>query len=499
MVLILLPLLRQVGLACLRAVIEQRDQQLADDRCAPNCPKCHLPLQNSRNRRSLTCYTLLGALSFRRRAFQCRGCRAWWYPTDLALRLRARCAGHSDEFASIVALLTTLLPNAKAMDVFRRSFGFEVSTQLARTISLNIGQELQAQQHDRSELLWRQRTENPELLEPVPAVLRRIKRIKRIYVMCDDSKIGIQEGARGRGAQERLTKEASTAKALREAMQAERRKAAQAAKRTKPGPNAPPAPTKGETGQEDSGFRNVRALLIFSEDDLANISKGRHNILKKRIIAHIGTLDDWYKLVHMALVEAGALTAHEVIWIADGGSGIWEMVDELLPTTAFRKVTQVLDFYHASSHLWAAGRAYKGNATPEQRKQCTKWVTPLLEQLRLGKVANVIQRLGKVKAKGSAAEEIARVRKYFETHRKRMRYNWLRDHKALIGSGAMESVHGWVIQARCRLPGMRWSVDGANAMLRLRCAWASDAWDENFRLAVDAPPRPVPSGMKLQV
>jgi hypothetical protein len=58
----------------------------------------------------------------------------------------------------------------------------------------------------------------------------------------------------------------------------------------------------------------------------------------------------------------------------------------------------------------------------------------------------------------------------------------------LIGSGAIESVHAWVIQARCRLPGMRWSVEGANAILRLRGAWASGRFDDEFASAAELAP-----------
>ena len=42
--------------------------------------------------------------------------------------------------------------------------------------------------------------------------------------------------------------------------------------------------------------------------------------------------------------------------IADGGSGVWELFDELLVPTRHRKVVQVFDFYHATSHVWAAGK-----------------------------------------------------------------------------------------------------------------------------------------------
>jgi len=112
----------------------------------------------------------------------------------------------------------------------------------------------------------------------------------------------------------------------------------------------------------------------------------------------------------MALVEEGVYAAEEVFCIAAGGAGIWELVDELLPSTRERRVVQVLDFYHASSHLWAGARAAKGNETAAPRRACFKWIKPLLQDLRDGKVAKVIQRLGKLKgARGRRSQEGQRV------------------------------------------------------------------------------------------
>ena len=253
----------------------------------------------------------------------------------------------------------------------------------------------------------------------MPAELRKLKRAKRIYVMADDSKLGIQEGKRGRGAPKRVRDESKEHKALRKALGREKVQAVQAAKRGKPGPLAPDKVPKVE---DDSGFRNVRALLIFRASDLAGLSKGRHEILKRRVIAHIGTLEEWYKFVHMAFCEEGVYTAEEVVAIADGGTGIGEMFSELLPPSRHRKVIQVLDYYHATSHLWTAARALKGTETAAQRKASIGWAKPLLADLRAGRVSNVIQRLGKLKCKGKAAEEVAKVKLYFETHRQRMRY-----------------------------------------------------------------------------
>ncbi len=55
-----------------------------------------------------------------------------------------------------------------------------------------------------------------------------------------------------------------------------------------------------------------------------------------------------------------------------------------------------------------------------------------------------------------------------------------------IGAGAIESIHKWVIQVHCKQAGMAWSEAGVNAMLRLRCVWASGRWDEIFTPAARA-------------
>jgi hypothetical protein len=200
-------------------------------------------------------YTLLGRLAYDRRNWLCSNtkCSHSAYPTDWGLDVLERLHGHSQEFASMVVLLTTLMPNAKAMNVFEKYFGFVVSTTLARGRTMAIGNQMYAAEKQAAEYYWDLRTSDPEKLEPAPAELKKLKRCKRIYGMADDSKLGIQDG--------------------------------------KPGAEAP---TTVPRTQEDGGFRNVRAMLIFRQEDLAGVSKGPHEILKRRVVAHIGTLQEWY-------------------------------------------------------------------------------------------------------------------------------------------------------------------------------------------------------------
>ena len=480
MVLVVVRGVRRLGIVLLEHALEERDRAFHQKGQKLCCPKCHGTMRKLRNRRKVSRMTVLGKVTYRRSRYGCLRCGHRVFPLDEQLSLKGMLRGHSDEFAKDVVLLCTIAPFEKGCELFERFYGVAVSTRLARALTFAIGKRLFDQEMKRAEQLWELRYKEPERFEPTPARLRQMRRCRRIYVMTDNSKLGIQQGKRGRGAPKRKT--------LRKMAQHVKRKTVQMAKRGKAGPQAevkqPP-----ETAFDDTeSWKDVRALLIFREDDLARTgNKKRREILHRRVIAHVGTKEQWMRLVHLALYEQGVYVAHEVVIIADGGSGIWELFDELLPPTRFRKVVQILDWFHAASHLWKVGRALKGCKTEAQRKACVDWVSPLLDELSAGKVANVLCRLEKLRPRSETAqEEVRKCIKYLKEHRKRMRYAWYRKRDMLIGSGAIESIHAWVIQARFRLPGMRWSIEGANAMLRLRCAWASGRFDEEFASAAEA-------------
>jgi hypothetical protein len=480
-VMALLKGMRVVALAMLEHALEARDGAYRGHGKRHCCPTCGGDCKRRAGLYPVSRMTLLGKVTYRRCQYVCSTCKHRYFPLDESLSLKPILRGHSEEFAKDIVLLCTIMPFDKGCTLLARFYGVLVSTHLARALTLAIGMKLYKSELQRAKELWDLREKQPELFEPLPDVLRRIRRHPRIYVMTDNSKLGFQEGKRGRGAPKR--------KMLKKLAQQAKRKAIQAAKRYKASSEEAPVMADEATFSEGEGWKDVRALLIYRENDVAQISKNRRVILHRRVIAHVGTHEEWLQLVHMALHEEGVYTAHEVVVVADGGKGIWEMVDELLPSTTFRKVTQILDWCHAASHLWAVGRALKGCKTNAQRKACVTWASPLLDMLFENNVANVIQRLRKLRPSSEhAQDEVRKCIDYFEEHQKRMRYAWFRKHNLTIGSGAIESIHAWVIQARCRLPGMRWSANGANALLRLRCAWASNHFDEKFDQAATAPP-----------
>jgi hypothetical protein len=162
----------------------------------------------------------------------------------------------------------------------------------------------------------------------------------------------------------------------------------------------------------------------------------------------------------------------EVVCIADGAVSNWRQFEAF-----FEKRCEILDWYHAMAHLWAAGRGCFGEGTDET----ADWVAERRAELWNGQVDQTITQLqltAQDEACGAAAEQIH----YFQTHRHRMDYATYRSRGFPIGSGMVESACKRVIIGRARQSGMVWSQSGLDAVLTLRAEFLSGRWDDAWSL-----------------
>lgn len=152
--------------------------------------------------------------------------------------------------------------------------------------------------------------------------------------------------------------------------------------------------------------------------------------------------------------------------VADGAPWIWNLAADHFGTR-----TEVVDFYHASQHLWAVARALFGEDTAE----ATAWARARVGELYDQGSPPVRAALTAARAPTPTAAELVRVeRGYFATNASRMDYPTIRDRRLPIGSGAVESSTKHLVQHRMKRPGQRWSDHGGRAMLALRATLASD-------------------------
>ncbi len=476
---------QQVAVILMVAILEHRDLRWRDGGVCVACPRCKSATRKKKNRSSIKRKTLFGEVSHCRTLWACPRCGHTHVPLDAELHVGVKANRHDRSFVSLLLHLCTVLQFAKGCDLFERCTGQAVSPQMAQGLTEEVGGELFEQEMAEAEAVWERQFKEPELFLPGGEKRLGLPRPDTIYIMEDNSKVGIHEGPRGRGAP--IGKPKSFFDRLGRHLKGKKVRKDKTGTGAWHGDDAFDGNKKEEA---DSGFRDVRGLIIFGADDLKETKGGRKYIEEKVIRSHIGTKEEWEKLVHLALFQTGALWARRVVIVADGGAGIWELMGRLLPKTEDRTVVQILDWCHAVGHLWKVASAYKGSKTPAQQLSAREWLKPLLDELHDGHPSVVLQRLRKCPVHGAVASDFAdtlrKCIKYFTDHSSRMAYGRFRRAGLLIGSGPIESVHAWVIQPRLRLPGMRWSVAGANRMLRLRCSWASGTWDTDITRALDA-------------
>jgi hypothetical protein len=217
-------------------------------------------------------------------------------------------------------------------------------------------------------------------------------------------------------------------------------------------------------GPEDQGYREAKAVVAFSQADVAEVSKERHELLAKVLKAQITDSETFRPLVAEVYQQARGPQAAEVIVLADGAHWIWNLVEDLIP-----HAVQILDFSHAKHYLWEAAKLIYGADSPFVRP----WVKEREAWLFADKVEQVITHLQRFM---DLAPGLAPIIHYFQQNQARMRYGTYQQRGYFIGSGAIESAGKQLTAARIKGPGMRWNVADLNALLALRCVFLEHSW-----------------------
>ena len=146
-------------------------------------------------------------------------------------------------------------------------------------------------------------------------------------------------------------------------------------------------------------------------------------------------------------------TCRRIVLIADGAHWIWEEAATHLRVPG-KGWFEILDFYHASEHIWNMAHAAWPNDTPAAKA----WADTTLHRLRHdGGQALEDQWQALPTALGVEAQAtIDREQAYFAYHADRIDYPRYHAMGLPIGSGIIESACKTVLQQREIGSGMRW-------------------------------------------
>lgn len=159
--------------------------------------------------------------------------------------------------------------------------------------------------------------------------------------------------------------------------------------------------------------------------------------------------------------------------VADGEKSLWNFADDLFPDWI-----QVLDIIHVRDKLWTAAHLHYEQESPEAKE----YVRERLVALFTGQVDQIIDDFRIALEDGSLSASKAQILRtkvlgYFVNNRERMRYDEYLSMGLPIGSGLIEGTCKNLINDRMERSGMRWSPDGAEAMVRLRGLFLTNLWE----------------------
>jgi hypothetical protein len=225
---------------------------------------------------------------------------------------------------------------------------------------------------------------------------------------------------------------------------------------------------------QEGQFQEIKTGVLLIPTERVEPSPGRRSVVRRFLVSCLGNADTIFAGLYAQLRELGWVGAHTVVVIVgDGAEWIWNRA------TMFVHRCEILDFWHALEHAWSVARLLYG----EESRLADQWVPRIAQDLRAGKVQEVIARLKRMRPKTpELREKLQGLIGYYSEHAGRMHYDEYLRLGYGIGSGAVESAHKQVVHARFRQAGMRWSEDGARRLLALRRLLLNDHWDLLNRL-----------------
>jgi len=251
----------------------------------------------------------------------------------------------------------------------------------------------------------------------------------------------------------------------------------------RPGPDAPEKQAGSESAKQPKGPKGYQevgcgtvSLYNAEGQRLQTVRYGRQPERKK------------VTLCQQLQSECQAILAVrprlKLVRLADGARENWRFLESLdvgLPPDQV-ETWDIVDFYHACDHLKRATDLVWGEFSPKGKAEFVRLKT-LLKEMDGGVETLIAALRYRVRCASKAKRSQLRTElNYFRNQRHRMDYAAYLRQNLPIASGVVEAACKTLVTQRLKQSGMRWSGDGAQAILTLRSLIQSGRWEHGWAL-----------------
>jgi hypothetical protein len=223
----------------------------------------------------------------------------------------------------------------------------------------------------------------------------------------------------------------------------------------------------------EEGWKEYKLIMYFDESGIKNAGENRQTLKKKEFVGSLGEgVENLKNQLKKSMIESGKFSAYEIILISDGAVWIENIFQELFPNALM-----ILDLYHAKEHIWdCAKEIFK------ESDKIESWANYYCTLIEYGDVDYLLKNLENKIKKTKNQTPLRNLYSYFNTRKKRIQYSKFKEDGYILGSGAIESAHRYVLQNRLKRSGMKWLSQNINAMAQLNNIYFSDNWEKLWEI-----------------
>jgi hypothetical protein len=397
------------------------------------------------------------------RAYVTRRQRGGWFPLDAALGITRD--GFSWRVIDVVTRLATRLSYASVQQTLRELINWSPSPEAIEMLTMGLGQRA------------------PAFME----TQGRLDGDGDVLVIEVDGKAAPMVTESELAARRRPRQKEAGCKCQRHRRRQRRRQrqAATVMKRKKRGHNS----------------KNGRSATLVAMYTLRRGSDGKlHGPTNKKIWGQFGTRKAALEWARTQATRRGfgpdtSLTVQIVI---DGEKCLRQGLEQL-----FRGAVITLDIRHAQERLWKVGRQFHEEGSAELQQ----WVEPHNRLLLNGEIDALLKRLRQIRASIPQRGPNTRAKRdvldeqlaYFSERKSIMCYGEYRRADLVLATGVIEGACRYVVGERLDCSGMRWSLEGAEPVLQLRCIELNGDWERFIEWATTKASQELGSGKGAQI
>jgi hypothetical protein len=220
----------------------------------------------------------------------------------------------------------------------------------------------------------------------------------------------------------------------------------------------------------DEGWKEVKAVSVSAVTQTVDEQSGERKLALQQHSYRAGLWDATTFAQHYwaETLRRGVNRAKYIACVNDGAAWIWAIV-----FMCFARCVEILDWWHVVQRLWTIADAHFSDPA-----LAAAWVSQRKADLAQSHLRTLFQQIRLLYPRGQPLPDpVRQAIAYLFHNRHRLDYAAYRQLGLPIGSGTIESACKSVVQARMTQAGMRWSRNGAQAMLALRCLLLSQRWD----------------------